>query len=39
LGGENINRDTVRNVKNAGFKVVREKNLISDVVKVIIAVK
>jgi len=39
LGGENINRDTVKNVKNAGFKVVKEKNLVFDVVKVIVAVK
>jgi ubiquinone/menaquinone biosynthesis C-methylase UbiE len=39
LGGENINRDTVRNVKNAGFKVIKEKNLLSGIVKAIVAVK
>ncbi|MEM4727187.1 MAG: hypothetical protein QXD04_02900 [Candidatus Bathyarchaeia archaeon] len=39
LGGENINRDTVRNVKNAGFKIVKEKNLFYDILKEIIALK
>ncbi|MBO3842717.1 MAG: methyltransferase domain-containing protein [Candidatus Brockarchaeota archaeon] len=39
LGGENINRDTVRNIKNVGFKIVKEKNLIYDVLKEIICVK
>lgn len=38
-GVGNINRDTVENLKRAGFKVKLERNLIYDVVKIIIAVK
>ncbi len=37
LYGANINRDTVENVKKAGFEIVEEKNLLSDIVKLIIA--
>ncbi|ADQ06005.1 Methyltransferase type 11 [Caldicellulosiruptor hydrothermalis 108] len=35
--GANINRNTVENVKKAGFEIVEEKNLLSDIVKLIIA--
>jgi len=37
-GVDNINRDTVDNLRKAGFKV-QEKNLVYDVVKAIVAVK
>lgn len=37
LYGANINRDTVDNVKKAGFEIVEEKNLLFDIVKLIIA--
>ena len=37
LYGANINRDTVENVKKAGFEIVEEKNLLSDIVKLIVA--
>jgi len=36
---ENINRDTVGNLRRAGFKVEQERNLFYDVVKAIVAVK
>ncbi|WAM36487.1 class I SAM-dependent methyltransferase [Caldicellulosiruptor acetigenus] len=35
--GANINRNTVENVKKAGFEIVEEKDLLSDIVKLIIA--
>ncbi|MEZ0536570.1 class I SAM-dependent methyltransferase [Caldicellulosiruptoraceae bacterium PP1] len=35
--GANINRNTVDNVKKAGFEIVEEKNLLIDIVKLIIA--
>lgn len=38
-GVDNINRDTVENLRKAGFKVLLEKNLVYDVVKAIVAVK
>lgn len=38
-GMENINRDTVENLRKAGFKVFKEQNLAYDVVKSIVAVK
>jgi len=38
-GVGNINRDTVENLRRAGFKVKEERNLAYDVVKAIIAVK
>jgi ubiquinone/menaquinone biosynthesis C-methylase UbiE len=38
-GVDNINRDTVENLRKAGFKVLQEKNLVYDVVKAIVAVK
>jgi ubiquinone/menaquinone biosynthesis C-methylase UbiE len=38
-GVENINRDTVKNLRKAGFKVKQERNLVYDVVKAIVAVK
>lgn len=38
-GVDNINRDTVDNLRKAGFKVLQEKNLVYDVVKAIVAVK
>ena len=37
--GANINRDTVSNVKAAGFTVIEERDLFSDVVKLIVAEK
>lgn len=37
LYGANINRNTVENLKKAGFEIVEEKNLLSDIVKLIIA--
>lgn len=37
--GENINRDTVRNLRKAGLKVKKERNLVSDIVKAIVATK
>lgn len=39
LGVDNINRDTVENLRKAGFRVKRERNLAYDVVKAIVAVK
>jgi len=36
---ENINRDTVENLRKAGFKVKQERDLAYDVVKAIVAVK
>lgn len=38
-GVDNINRDTVENLRKAGFKVRQERNLAYDVVKAIVAVK
>jgi len=38
-GVDNINRDTVENLRKAGFKVKQERNLAHDVVKAIVAVK
>jgi len=38
-GIDNINRDTVENLRKAGFNVKRERNLVYDVVKTIAAVK
>jgi len=38
-GIDNINRDTVENLRKAGFKMVQDKNLAYDVVKAIVAVK
>lgn len=35
--GANINRDTVENIKKAGFKILREENLALDIMKLIIA--
>jgi hypothetical protein len=35
LGGENINRDMVTGIKKAGFKIIREKNLVSDIAEAI----
>ncbi len=35
--GANINRNTVANVKEAGLKVLEEKNLFRDVVKLLVA--
>lgn len=37
LMGGNINRDTVRNIEKAGFRILLEENLLSDVFKFIIA--
>lgn len=37
LMGVNINRNTVDNVKKAGLKIVEEKNLFLDIVKLIVA--
>ncbi|WPX08674.1 class I SAM-dependent methyltransferase [Anaerocellum danielii] len=37
LYGANINRNTIENLKKAGFEIVEEKNLLSDIVKLIIA--
>lgn len=37
LMGGNINRDTVRNIERAGFRILLEENLFSDVFKFIIA--
>jgi len=39
FGVDNINRDTVENLRKAGFKIQQERNLAYDVVKAIIAVK
>jgi len=39
LGVGNINRDTVANLREAGFKIKEERNLAYDVVKAIVAVK
>jgi len=39
VGLDNINRDTVKNLRKAGFNVLQERNLAYDVVKAIIAVK
>jgi ubiquinone/menaquinone biosynthesis C-methylase UbiE len=38
-GVDNINRDTVYNLRKAGFKVEQDRNLVYDVVKAIVAVK
>lgn len=38
-GVDNINRDTVENLRKAGFRVEQDKNLVCDVVKAIVAVK
>jgi len=38
-GIDNINRDTVENLRKAGFKIQLERNLAHDVVKAIVAVK
>lgn len=38
-GVDNINRDTVGNLRRAGFKVEQDRNLVYDVVKAIVAVK
>lgn len=38
-GANNINRDTVENLRKVGFKVKQERNLAYDVVKAIVAVK
>jgi ubiquinone/menaquinone biosynthesis C-methylase UbiE len=35
--GVNINRDTVANIRRAGLKIVKEKNLFRDIVKLIFA--
>jgi len=39
LGVDNINRDTVENLRKTGFKIQQEKNLAYDVVKAIVATK
>jgi len=39
FGVGNINRDTVENLKRAGFKIKQERNIAYDVVKAIVAVK
>jgi len=39
LGVDNINRDTVKNLKKAGFQIKQEKNLAYDIVKAIVAAK
>lgn len=38
-GVDNINRDTVENLRKAGFRIERERNLAYDIVKAIVAVK
>jgi len=38
-GVNNINRDTVENLRKVGFKVKEERNLAYDVMKAIVAVK
>lgn len=38
-GIDNINRDTVENLRKAGFKIVQDKNLAFDIVKALVAVK
>lgn len=38
-GADNINRDTLDNLRKAGFRVEQNRNLVYDVVKAIIAVK
>lgn len=38
-GVDNINRDTIDNLRKAGFRVEQDKNLVYDVVKAIAAVK
>lgn len=38
-GIDNINRDTVENLRKAGFKMVQDKNLAYDIVKALVAVK
>lgn len=38
-GVDNINRDTVGNLRRAGFEVEQDRNLVYDVVKAIVAVK
>jgi len=39
LGIDNINRDTVENLRKAGFKIEQDRNLAYDVVKAIVASK
>jgi len=39
LGVDNINRETVENLRKAGFKIEQERNIAYDVVKAIVAVK
>jgi len=39
LGVDNINRETVENLRKAGFKVEQEKNIAYDIVKAIVATK
>ncbi len=38
-GIDNINRDTVGNLRKAGFKILQDKNVAYDIVKTIVAVK
>ena len=37
LWGANINRETLSNIKKAGFKIKEDKNLTLDVLKFIVA--
>jgi len=39
LGIDNINRDTAKNLRNAGFKIKQERNIAYDIVKVIVATR
>jgi len=39
FGTGNINRDTLENLRKAGFKIKQERNVIYDIVKVIVAAK
>lgn len=38
-GVDNINRETVNNLRKAGFKIEQDRNLVYDIVKAIVAVK
>jgi len=38
-GVDNINRDTIDNLRKAGFRIEQDRNLVYDVVKAIVAVK
>jgi ubiquinone/menaquinone biosynthesis C-methylase UbiE len=38
-GVDNINRDTVENLRKVGFRIEQERNLAHDIVKAIVAVK